>query len=61
MLPFLPRVFSRVLELLLENGADANVRDEFSTASRMAAQRRVSSARGESVTPCLVPLAPTER
>ena len=35
-----------VIEFLIENGADVNARDEFSSASRVAAQERVSSTRG---------------
>ena len=35
-----------VMEFLVENWADVNAKDDFSSASRVAAQERVSSSRG---------------
>ena len=38
---------SRVVKFLLEKGADVNVKDEFSSATRVAQQERVSPSKGE--------------
>ncbi len=45
------------VKFLVENGADVNAKDEFSSALRVSAQRRVSSAQGtiKFISPCNAP------